>query len=47
MTTATILRELIALTRTATSPRDRLAIHLAKLRAIEASRTVWPREVAS
>lgn len=42
-----ILRELIALTRTATTPRDQLALHLAKLRAIESARTVWPREVAS
>ena len=45
--TATILRELIALTRTAKTPRDQLAIHLAKLRAIESARTVWPRDVAS
>jgi hypothetical protein len=47
MSTATILRELIALTRSASTPRDLLALHFAKLRAIEASRTVWPREVAS
>lgn len=47
MSAAVLLRELIALSRTAASPVDRLALHLAKVRAVEATRTVYPREVAS